>query len=188
MSDPSKMSDPGGQGNQTQRDPGRLVLRGASVKQLIQWAYQVTPLQVSGGPSWLESKRFDIDAKAEGSHTKDELFQMLQPLLASRFNLALRREVKEQPIYVLTMGPNPYELRDAQAGQPTFIDLRGTPLPGNGLTLEIIGRSVSMPFLVNYLTGRLVRVVVDRTGLKGEFDFNAQVALDEHDLSDKLVL
>jgi uncharacterized protein (TIGR03435 family) len=180
-----KISDPGRQGNQTQWDPGRLVVRGTSVKQLIQWAYQVTPLQISGGPSWLESKRFDIEAEAEGSHTKDELFQMLQPLLANRYKLALHREAKEQSLYVLTTGTNRSRLQDAQAGQPTFIDLRGTPLPDNGLTLEVIGQSVSMPYLVNYLTGRFARVVVDRTGLKGEFDFKVQVALDEQDLSDK---
>jgi uncharacterized protein (TIGR03435 family) len=180
-----KMSDPGAQGDQMQWDPGRLVVRRTSVKQLLQWAYQVTPLQISGGPRWLESKRFDIEAKAEGSHTKDELFQMLRPLLADRFKLALHREAKEQSVYVLTMGTNRSKLQDAQAGQPTFIDLRGTPLPGNGLTLEVIGQSVSMPYLVNYLTGRFARVVIDRTGLKGEFNFKVQVALDEHDLSDK---
>jgi uncharacterized protein (TIGR03435 family) len=180
-----KMSDPDTQGNQTQWDPGRLVVRGTSVKQLLQWAYQVTPLQISGGPSWLETKRFDIQAKAEGSHTKDELFQMLQPVLSDRFKIALHRETKEQSVYVLTMGANRSRLQDAQAGQPTFIDLRGTPLPDNGLTLEVVGQSVSMPYLVNYLTGRFARVVIDRTGLKGEFDFKAQVALDEHDLSDK---
>jgi uncharacterized protein (TIGR03435 family) len=175
----------GAEGNQTQWDPGRLVVRGSSVKQLLQWAYQVTPLQISGGPSWLESKRFDIEAKAEGSHTKDELFKMLQPLLANRFNLALHREVKEQSVYVLMTGTNRIKLQDAQAGKPTFVDLRGTALPGNGLTLEVIGQSVSMPYLANYLTGRFARVVIDRTGLQGEFDFKVQVALDEHDLSDK---
>jgi uncharacterized protein (TIGR03435 family) len=81
---------------------------------------------------------------------------------------------------VLTAGTNRSKLQIAQAGQPTFIDLRG-----NGLTLEIIGQSVSMPYLANYLTGRFVRVVLDRTGLKGEFDFKVASALDEHDLSDK---
>jgi uncharacterized protein (TIGR03435 family) len=180
-----KMSDPGTQGNQTQWDPGRLVVRGTSVKQLLQWAYQVTPLQISGGPSWLDTKKFDIEAKAEGAHTKDELFQMLRPVLADRFKIALHRETKEQSVYVLTMGTNRSKLQDAQAGQPTFIDLRGTPLPDNGLTLEVVGQSVSMPYLVNYLTGRFARVVIDRTGLKGEFDFKAQVALDERDRSDK---
>jgi uncharacterized protein (TIGR03435 family) len=180
-----KISDPGAQGNQTQWDPGRLVVRGASVKQLLQWAYQVTPLQISGGPSWLESKRFDIEATAEGSHSKDELYRMLQPLLADRFKLALHRQAKEQSVYVLTAGTNRSRLQDAQAGQPTFIDLRGTPLPDNGLTLEVIGQSVSMPYLVNYLTGRFARVVIDRTGLKGEFDFKVQVVLDEQDLTDK---
>ena len=180
-----KMSDAGTQGNQTQWDPGRLAVRGASLKQLLQWAYRVTPLQIAGGPGWLESKRFDIEAKADGSHTKDELFQMLQPLLADRFKLALHREAKEQSVYVLTTGKNRSKLQDAQAGQPTFIDLRGIPLPDNGLTLEVIGQSVSMPYLVNYLTGRFARVVLDRTGLKGEFDFKVQVALDEQDLSDK---
>ncbi len=64
-------------------------------------------------------------------------------------------------------------------------DLRGTPLPNNLLTLEVIGQSVSMPYLATYLTARFVRVVINRTGLQGEFGFKVQVALDEHDLSDK---
>jgi uncharacterized protein (TIGR03435 family) len=180
-----KMSDPNREISVTQWDPGRFVARATSLKQLVQLAYQITGLQISGGPNWLGSKRFDIEANSEGVHTKDELLQMLQSLLASRFKLALHRETRELSIYVLTLGDNRGELHDAPVGQPTFIDLRGTPLPDNGLMFEVIGQSVSMSYLADYLTGRFNRVVMDRTGLKGEFDFEAKVPLNEQDLIDK---
>jgi uncharacterized protein (TIGR03435 family) len=65
---------------------------GASLRSLMTVAYTVTERQISGGPSWMNTEGFDIEAKAERPHTTDELHTMLQHLLEERFHLKLRRE------------------------------------------------------------------------------------------------
>ena len=124
-----KPAPPDVKNSQTTWDPGRLLASGVSLKQLMEWAYQVTDVQVTGGPDWIASKQFDFEAKAEGSHTKDELLKMLQPLLAERFKLALHREMKEQQVYVLAVGKNKLKLQEAHGG-PANIKMQAGPGAG----------------------------------------------------------
>ncbi len=161
---------------QTSWDPQRLWGRGVSLKVLIQWAYQVTDAQVAGASGWIDSKQYDFEAKAEGSHTSDELLRMLQPLLAERFKLALHRETKEQQVYVLATGKKTMNLHEAQPGQPANLAIQPAPGPGDTTVLRITGQSVSMRYLVSYLTNIVGRVVVDRTNLTGSFDFQTEVS------------
>ena len=175
-----KRSSPDNRMSVTAFDPGRLMARGVTLKDLIEWAYQFSPAQVAGGAPWMDSTRFDIEAKAEGSFNKDELLRMLQPVLRDRFQLALHRETREMSAYVLTLGSNPSQRRDAQGGRPTTIKVDSAPSANaTGTTLIFTGQSVSMHYLVDYLTGHFERLVVDQTGLKNGFDFEIQVPLDE---------
>ena len=174
-------------GSQTSYDPGRIIARGVNLKQLVEWAYQVSPVQVSGGPGWMDSKFFDVEAQAEGEHTKDELLAMLQPVLAQRFKLALHRETKEMSVSLLTTaGPNRSKLQAAQGG-PANIALGlapgGADKADKFVTLVITGHSVSMQFFANYLTGIFGRLVVDRTGLTSSFDFRTEVALEANEIT-----
>jgi uncharacterized protein (TIGR03435 family) len=66
---------------------------------LIRAAYHVPDFQISGGPNWLESERYDIDAKSSTAANADETRLMLQSLLADRFHLKIRRDSKETPAY-----------------------------------------------------------------------------------------
>ena len=89
-----KPAGPADAGMQASYDPGRLTVRGASLKSLIELAYRVKDQQVSGGPNWMDSARYDIEAKlpkgaAAGSHRR-----MLQTLLTDRFQLRLRTEAR----------------------------------------------------------------------------------------------
>src|SRR2546422_1010731 len=68
---------------------GRLTITGASLRMLVRFAYNVDDAQISGGPAWFDSDRYDIVAKGEGNATTDQLRQMLQTLLADRFQLKL---------------------------------------------------------------------------------------------------
>lgn len=172
--------------SRTTWEPNRLVASGVNLKQLIEWAYQITDVQVSGGPGWLESKYFDVEAKAETGHARDELLLMLQPVLADRFKLQLHHEMKQLPAYVLAAGPNRGELHDAKGGA-AYIQIQNAPeAAGNTTNVQIIGQSVSMRYLTSYLTGSLGRLVVDRTSLNGSFDFKVDVPLESHDdLTDK---
>src|ERR1700678_2445861 len=66
-------------------------------------AYQVTDRQISGGPSWINADRFNIDAKAARPRTNDELHTMLAHLLEERFHLTLRRENRQESVLVLVV-------------------------------------------------------------------------------------
>ena len=182
-----KPSPPDVDGSQTTWDPGRMLGRGVNLKQLIKWAYEVTDAQLAGGADWMDSKPFDFEAKAEGSHSKDELLRMLQSLLAERFKLALHREIKEQPVYVLALGKNKLRLREAQGG-PASIKIQASRGTGDSITLKIVGQSVSMRYLCDYLTPIVGRVVVDRTSLSGGFDFQAEASFSTSVTNDKRTL
>ncbi len=80
---------------------GRFNASGVSVKLLIQQAYGVRNFQIAGGPGWTGSDTFDINAKAESGAKMDQegVKQMLQALLADRFQLKFSRDTKDMPIY-----------------------------------------------------------------------------------------
>src|SRR5690349_13673632 len=111
-----KPSPPGTNMSRTAWEPNRLIASGVNLKQLVEWAYKVTSAEVSGGPAWMDSKYFEMEAKTEGSHTLDELLRMLQPVLAERFKLQFHRETKPLPVYVLVAGTNLGELHEAKGG------------------------------------------------------------------------
>ena len=89
--------------------------KNVTLKALIGVAYQVQQFQVSGGPSWIGSDRFDVEGKAEDVKTDfAQLRLMLQSLLADRFQLQIHRETKQSPIYALVVakgGPKIKRLR-----------------------------------------------------------------------------
>src|SRR5918996_1645005 len=73
----------------------------APLSVLIQLAYNVNDLQLDGGPSWVRSDRYEVDARAEGTATFEQMRPMLQSLLADRFKLTLHRETRQLPVYDL---------------------------------------------------------------------------------------
>src|SRR5258708_7251569 len=104
-----KPSEPGGHGVQIQIAPGgRLVAKNVNVKFLIQQAYGVRDFQITGGPGWIGSERYDIVAKPEGEGdvTPDQLKPMIQALLAETVNLTLHHETKHLPAYALVLANN----------------------------------------------------------------------------------
>src|SRR5215471_3615976 len=94
-------------------NPGRVTYAFSTIRDLIVDAYGVKPSQVSGGPKWLDSERFDIVAKAPEGATKEKVKVMLQNLLTERFKLTLHRETKELPIYALVVGAKGPKLKDS---------------------------------------------------------------------------
>jgi uncharacterized protein (TIGR03435 family) len=90
--------------------PGFTVQR-ATLKDLVRLAYFVHDFQVSGGPSWINSDRYNIEAKVEGNPTFNQEYRSLQlrrlqTLLQDRFKLALHRETKQLPTYDLMVAKN----------------------------------------------------------------------------------
>jgi hypothetical protein len=96
---------------------GRFTATNKSVRDLILAAYGIhmTPFLLSGGPKWIDSERYDVEAKAEanaipaGTPTKvmvEKAQVMLRALLAERFRLTIRRETKEMPVYEMVGAKN----------------------------------------------------------------------------------
>ena len=82
---------------------------------LIMTVYGVTDRQVSGGPNWVNSEYYDIEAKAQHPAGREQILQMLQALLSDRFRLKLRKETREIPIYALAGDGKGYGLRESKS-------------------------------------------------------------------------
>jgi uncharacterized protein (TIGR03435 family) len=143
---------------------------------LIVRAYQLRPFQVVGGPAWIDSERFDLDARASANSSPDDVLAMLQALLAERFRLVVRRETREQPIYVLVTArddarPGPQLKRSGPEcpGNPVC-KMSGGYFPGKGGSLQGIGQPLTQ--LATTLGSAVDRIVLDRTGLTGAYDFS----------------
>ncbi len=174
-----KPSDPNGHGVRVEMSPGgRITLSGVTVKFLMQQAYGVKDFQITGGPNWIGSEKYDISAKAEGEGdvTPEQLKPMMQGLLADRFKLTLHRETKELPVYALVVGKNGPKLKESapeeDGGAPEGRRKGGTMIRmSRG---QITGQRMSMEMLANQLSNRLSRDVLDKTGLKGSYDFTLE--------------
>jgi uncharacterized protein (TIGR03435 family) len=101
-----------------------------SLADLITIAFKVKPSQISG-PEWMKGERFDILAKMPDGATKDEMPEMLQALLAERFQLKIHRESREDSVYALVVAKGGHKLKES----PPDSELpSGEPAPGE-LTL-----------------------------------------------------
>ncbi len=157
-----KPSDPDHVGAQMfSAGPGRFKAVTATLKDLVAYAYSVKTFQVSGEPGWADSVHYDITAKAEGAGGMPQLRVMLQALLEDRFRLRLHRETNELPVYDLTVAKGGARLHEVGAGGLGVGGSRG----------RLNGRGADMATLAWVLSEQLDRVVVDRTGLAGFYEF-----------------
>src|SRR6185436_15548907 len=90
---------------------GRFSAKNASLRLLIRLAYGFADYQISGGPDWTRSERFDVDAKSDASPSVDALRSMLQRLLEDRFQLRVRRAVKQDEVYALMIAKGGMKMR-----------------------------------------------------------------------------
>jgi uncharacterized protein (TIGR03435 family) len=150
---------------------GRFTVANASLKMLIGLAYGVQDHQISGGPNWLDSEKYNIEAKidsaavtAPGPDSAGRMLLMIQSLLGERFKLTVHRESKEEQVYELVVAKGGSKLKEADTGKQG----RGARRPGRG-QLTSMGAPISS--LVNALSQQLGRSVIDKTGLTGGYDF-----------------
>ena len=148
---------------------GRLMVGNVTLKTLIISAFHVTESQISGGPGWMDSDRFDLSAKADGNVSLNEALQMLQTLLKERFKLVAHREIRDQTIYSLITGKNPPRLTPTQGNGETGIKV--LPIAGQTLAAQVVGKNMTMQHLADILGSQLRSPVHDQTGLTGSFDF-----------------
>jgi uncharacterized protein (TIGR03435 family) len=176
---------------------GRYTLTGLTTKLLITVAYDLEDFQVSGGPSWISSDRYDVNAKVEDSvaaewqklppnQRAEQLRVMLQSLLADRFELKVSHTSKDLPIYALVVAKNGPKLQEAKPSDtyPNGIKgLDGRPEGRAGVMRMwaggILGQGISLASLAELLSRQLSRTVTDQTGLKGEYDIKLQWTPDQ---------
>ncbi len=146
---------------------GLLTTTSSSVSDLIKFAYDLHPRQITRGPSWLESEKFDITAKAdvEGIPNGKQLKTMVQKLLKDRFQLTFHSEKKELSVYAITL---------AKTGPKLTKNDSGGNLPGfGGGPRTLIVRNSTMDEWAHMLQMQILeQPVVDQTGLgSGRYDF-----------------
>jgi uncharacterized protein (TIGR03435 family) len=151
----------------------RVTVRGLTAATLIRAAYSLRAYQtVAGGPNWVANDFYDIAAKAEGGDalTFDRVRQMLQTLLADRFQLKYHRETKDGIAYALTQNKTGPKLKESAA-----LEYSTSVKAGPGEIQMTISRATTAQ-----LSGRLStfvgRPVLDNTGLAGVFDIKLQFA------------
>jgi bla regulator protein BlaR1 len=168
---------------------GRVAISHATLRFLIKIAYDIGDQQIEGGPDWVNSKRFDVEAKPDSplggdmrNMTEDQrrLYReqirlRLQSLLADRFKLTLLVEEKQMPIYALVVGKNGPKLQQAPDGPGG--NLRG----GRG---ELSAANIGMEGFARFLGEQAGRPVVDMTGLKGNYNFDLKWSPDSGPTSD----
>jgi uncharacterized protein (TIGR03435 family) len=143
---------------------------------LIVMSYNLKPNQLSGGPSWLESAKYDITATAhEGPDDPERTNLMMQTLLADRFKLAIHRETKEMPIYELVTGKNGPKLKASAEAAGTHM---GQFRIGHG---QMDLTSVSIADFADNLSRIVGRNVYDKTGLTGTYDIKLEWTPDENE-------
>ena len=166
-----KPSKPGGRGTSLLTDPaGRFTTENATVRAIMTFAFGVRDFQMSGGPSWLDSDRFDIVAKPAARSNPDQLRQMVQSLLADRFKLKFHRDTKEMPVLALVVGKNGPKLTPTKPEDDASRPNRGFQGGRGGLT----ALGADMPALATRLSVIVGRPVIDQTNLTGRFDFKLQ--------------
>jgi uncharacterized protein (TIGR03435 family) len=165
---------------------GRLVVTNLPLVMLVIMAYDFPFNRLSGGPDWIRSDRFDIEATpptgaipagASSKVREQAVRQMVQALLAERFKLVVRRETKELPVYAILVGKNGPKLekskleeKDCAAAEGGENGVRCHSSSG-GRGRGIHGEAVDMSDLASFVSPYTDRAaVVDKTGIKGLFN------------------
>jgi uncharacterized protein (TIGR03435 family) len=165
--------------------PGQIVtLRGAevittntTVHDLINLAYWLHPKQLTGGPAWTESDKYDLTGKpdAPGQPSVDQMKLMIQKLLADRFQLKFHSEKRELSVYAVRIAKTAAKIvrsQDDPKGLPGFFF--GRAASGTTLTFRNSPMSQVTAILQNFLD----RPVVDQSGLSEKYDFTVTFTLD----------
>ncbi|HXJ39017.1 MAG TPA: TIGR03435 family protein, partial [Bryobacteraceae bacterium] len=174
-------------GNGITTGQGGLTTENTSLFALVRHALGVQEYQISGGPAWVRDLGFDINARNNRDEEADipdsdrkgqearsvRMRSRLLNLLEERFQLKLREEEKELPVYSLTVEKTGHKLK-APAGKIGSVSSSGSNTAGS-----VRGEGVDLSRLCMVLSDVLQRPVVDETGLDGIFDVELKYTLDD---------
>jgi len=149
-------------------NPNGFTGRNVTLKTLIVEAYHLQPFQVTGGPNWLDTAEYEVDARTGESAGRDEVRLMLRTLLADRFVLALHRESKEMKVYELVVDKSGAKIQAAR---------------GDGTTMQqfanLLAVKLTIPVMDDPGKPGMARgtqtPVLDKTGLRGVYNIPADI-------------
>lgn len=145
---------------------GELSAKNVTLKRCIIGAYGIGPHQILGGPDWMNSTRFDIEAKGDPTiDTDDALMEMLQRLLADRFGLKLHREARPMRAYSLEVAKNGLKIKPGAAGEAV------TNTSSSNISKSLEAEHMSLDLLAKVLARETALPVVNNTGLNGVYTF-----------------
>jgi uncharacterized protein (TIGR03435 family) len=172
-----KLIDPdsGGEHSSEHRNPKRLTMSG-SLHRFIIRAYGITDGQLGSEPDWFKTRLYSIEAVTAAPARADQMMLMLRGLLAERFQLKLRQEDRELPVYALEVAPGGPKFKESKPGEIPR-DEKETP--------GIFAKSYSsINQFLNSLNGvfggtlDVDRPVVDRTNLTGTYNIQLRTAIE----------
>jgi len=178
-----KLNQSGSGNSNSDTENGRFTATNLSLKNLMQWeAYDIPASRILGGPRWLDSTRFDIEAKMDEAtaaqlkaldrqQSQVQSQAIFQRLLADRFKLVVHWETRELPVYALVVvksGARLQPAKDASGNSGTSVSSHDSAVQfkATGQTLEQLAQS-----LTSSATQELGREVIDKTGIVGKYDF-----------------
>lgn len=175
-----------------------------TAKMLIETAYGVSDFQIVGGPPWIDSEHWDINAKVDDSlvaqlekltHHEQQAQQalMIRSLLLDRFKLQVARSTKESNVLALVVAKGGPKLKEVAPPNP---QASGTPPPAGAISpgqsrgpapgqallmmnnnlVTLAANGVPIASLVNQLSMQIGEKVTDQTGLKGTYQYTLQFA------------
>ncbi|MGB9067378.1 MAG: TIGR03435 family protein, partial [Candidatus Acidiferrales bacterium] len=144
--------------------PSELAAIGITLPQLVALAYDVNNFQVSGGPDWATSAKYDVEVRTAADQ---QLLPAVQAALAGQFKLAIHHETKDRQAYELVVGDRGLKLKEVPPSEQSPAQSRIWFVPLGHLEAKQVG----MPILAKALSSQTGRPVVDKTGLTGVYDF-----------------
>lgn len=167
-------------------DHGHFVAINATVMQLLQYAYILPESRILDAPAWTKSAKYDIEGKSDPgfaeklaalpySEAKAQLLKMVQTLLTDRFHLAAHLESRELPVYDLVVSKGGAKFASVK-DEGTTID-SGTH--SGSTTITIKSSSHATADLAEMLARFTGRVVLDKTGLEGNYTISLKFAADD---------
>jgi uncharacterized protein (TIGR03435 family) len=171
-----KPSNPAAQGRLFTVKGRQVITINTSLADIITMAYELHARQIVGGPSWMESDKYDITGQPEGQGLPNvtQMRAMLRALVEDRFKLKMHREKRELSAYALVVAPGGAKLTKNDSnpnGLPSLLFRGLGVLPVNNATMAEFAGVMQLAVLD--------RPVVDRTGLQGRYDFTLTWTPDE---------
>jgi uncharacterized protein (TIGR03435 family) len=172
-------SDPNTRDSQHFNLAGRHVLMlDTTVEEFLLLGYSLQKSQLAGLPEWAKTQKWDVDGvpNVEGRPNWPQWQALVQKILTERFGLKVHHEQRKLAVYALTVGKGGPKMTPNASDPNGMMNQQGGD--ANGRDVQKL-KNASMADLAIVLEFRIGRPVIDRTGLKGRYDFNLQWTADE---------